>query len=159
MNQSVMGGPAMSGAIQSVNRTNAMIQSMNANRAATMRGMQQQVIYRTPDNLYGVYWNMHNTRQAQIFSNVVASGGINPRLVKMREMELRQQYARERARSRELAYRFQQRSNPLPPHTPPVQFDTIQSAFSNAHLLNTEVTITAPSPIPQNLPRRGERAH
>jgi hypothetical protein len=151
------GGLARTGAIQSVNRTNAMIQSMIANRNATMRGMQQQVIYRTPDNLYGVYWSMHNTRQAQIYSNV---GGGGPRMAMMQALEVQKRRARERARSEELAHRFRQRSNPLPPHSPPVHFDTIQSGFSSAHLLNSspQVTITAPSPIPRDLPRRGASA-
>jgi hypothetical protein len=134
-----------------------MIQSMIANRNATMRGMQQQVIYRTPDNLYGVYWSMHNTRQAQIYSNV---GGGGPRMAMMQALEVQKRRARERARSEELAHRFRQRSNPLPPHSPPVHFDTIQSGFSSAHLLNSspQVTITAPSPIPRDLPRRGASA-
>lgn len=155
------GSQPMTGAIASVNRTNAMIQSMNANRAATMRGMQQQVIHRTDDNLYGVYWTMYNTRQAQIYSNVGASGGSSPRMVMMQIMEIQKRRARERARSEELAHRFRQRSNPLPPHSPPVHFDTIQSGQSSAHLLNSnpQVTITAPSPIPQNLPRRGATAN
>lgn len=148
------GNLAMTGAISSVNRTNAMIQSMHANRATIMRGMQQQVIHRTNDNLYGVYWNMYNRRQAQIYSNVGASGGSGPHMMMMQAMEIQKRRARERARSEELAHRFRQRSNPLPPHSPPVHFDTIQSGFSSADLRNSAVTITAPSPIPQNLPIR-----
>jgi hypothetical protein len=67
------GGSGMIGAAnQSFDRTNAAMQSMLTNRAATVRGLGQSAVYRTSDNLYGVYWQMHYARNAQMRSSYFA---------------------------------------------------------------------------------------
>jgi hypothetical protein len=144
-------------AMQSVNRTNAMVQTMLANQEAAMRGRQQQVIHRTPDNLHGVYWQNYYANRARLFatqSRAMPYGnpyampfGFDPGPTRATQLQLsdnQRRRAQERERSRELSHRFQQRSNPDPPGTPAPQFDTIQRGMGNLRLEDLPTTATNP---------------
>lgn len=165
-----MGSNAMSDTtMQSVNRTNAVMQSMLANQEAAMRGRQQQVINRTPDNMQGVYWQNYYANRSRLFATQLSAMSFgNPyltsfpvppqmtRAARLQQLDVMRRRAQEQERSRELSHRFQQRSNPSPPRTPAPQFDTIQRGLDDPRLAERPSPATvprvmmtvAPTPLP-----------
>lgn len=166
-NNRISAGPGASRfsglASQSVGRANATMRSLHTNRAATIRGLSQQTVYRTPDNLYGVYWNMYYTNRARMRSvygstlrlRVPGPGGVTP-LDELRKRMLdaqaladnQRRAAQEQARSVEILNRFDRRSPGVDPNGPVFDPETIHPDYPGADLMFRQLP-TQPGPIPR----------
>ncbi|QDV32996.1 hypothetical protein [Tautonia plasticadhaerens] len=133
-------GSAMIGAAnQSFDRTNAAMRSMLTNRAATVRGLGQAAVYRTPDNLYGVYWQMHYANQARLVA-VGSSGpfGMTPAAARaMMEANARRQLQME-VRGEQLRRRMDLYNPELPPDPGIFTPDTILNDVPGADLIRRD---------------------
>ena len=140
-----MGGSAMLGTTQSsFDRTNGMMQSMLANRAATMRGYGQHAVYRTSDNLYGVYWQNYYMRRAQMFSTYIETGhGRNlipiDHVDRMRAIDNARRHLQQDARGQEIVRRMDLYNPQLPPNPGIFPQDVILNNFTGSDLIQRDI--------------------
>lgn len=133
-------GSAMIGAAnQSFDRTNAAMRSMLTNRAATVRGLGQAAIYRTPDNLYGVYWQTYYANRARLIA-VGGSGpfGMTPAAAQALMEDNARRQLQTRARGEQLRRRMDLYNPELPPNPGIFTPDTILNDVPGSDLIQRD---------------------
>ena len=137
---------------QAMARNLAAMQSMQYNQAAQLRGLQQQAIYRTQDNLEGVYWHMYFADQARARSVYSHMGGGNmipsPLVQQQAVVDWQRQQAIAVRNQLEYNRRLQQRNPSVAPNAPP---SDVAPSFPGADMLGRGVA------LPQNAPRAAAR--
>ena len=138
---------------QAMARDLAAMQSMKYNQAAQLRGLQQQAIYRTQDNLEGVYWHMYFADHAQarsVYSHIGSSNMIPSPLVQHQAVVDWQRRQAIAVRNQlELNRRLQQRISSVRPQRPAVQTSPRRSPAPTC--------LAAASPCRRIPPGRGQR--